>query len=90
MKSAQVVGRVVSTRKVEALAGVTLLLLKRTSWDNEPLDDYIVAADAVGAGAGEHVFFVEARDASIAVKTNPPVDAAIVGIIDGVDLGDSC
>jgi len=88
VKSAHVVGRIVATRKIEALTGVTLLLLKRSTWDNKPLNDYIVAADAVGAGAGEHVFFVEARDASIAVKTNPPVDAAVVGIIDGVDLED--
>ncbi|MBN1355540.1 EutN/CcmL family microcompartment protein [bacterium] len=86
MKSAVVIGRIMATRKVESLTGVKLLLLRRTGWDGTPMKEVLVAADAVGAGAGEHVFFVEARDASIAVQTNPPIDAAIVGIIDGADF----
>ena len=53
----------------------------------------MVAGDTVGAGAGETVFFVAAREAIVAFENwesqtavntpPPPVDAAIVGIIDG-------
>ena len=48
--------------------------------------------DAVGAGAGEFVFYVKSREAALALsKENklseiPPVDAAVMGIIDGVEL----
>ena len=55
-----------------------------------------MAGDTVGAGAGETVFFVASREAIVAfedwegetaVNTPlPPVDAAIVGIIDGKNM----
>ena len=90
MKPALVIGRVVATQKVKSLEGVKMLLLEQTTWDGVPMGKILVAADAVGAGAGEHVFYVESRDASIAVNSKPPIDAAIVGIIDGVDLESSC
>jgi microcompartment protein CcmK/EutM len=47
------------------------------------LGDPIVAADAVGAGASEKVFWVASREAAVAFKDLPPVDAAIVGIVEG-------
>ena len=42
-----------------------------------------MAADAVGAGSSEKVFWVASRDAAVAFKDAPPVDAAVVGIVDG-------
>ena len=86
MKPARVIGRVVATCKVDSLKGIKLLFLQETDWKGAAKDGYIIAADTVGAGAGEDVFFVESRDASIAVHSNPPVDAAVVGIIDGRDM----
>ncbi len=89
MRSARIIGRVVATRKDPGLHGVKLLVLRKTDWHGTDTKEYLIAADAVGSGAGEHVFYVEARDASIAINKNPPVDAAIVGIIDGVDFEES-
>ena len=86
MKSGRIIGRVMATRKVPSLKGVKLLLVAETDWQGRDTGKYLVAADAVGAGAGEWIFFVQSRDASIAVSTNPPIDAAIVGIIDGTDI----
>ncbi len=86
MKPARVVGRVMATRKDESLIGQRLLVLRLTDWNGCESSEEIVAVDAVGSGAGEFVFFVESRDASVALSSNPPVDAAIVGIIDGVAL----
>ncbi len=93
MQQAQVVGRVVATQKYETLEGVKLLLIQPLSWDATPKGDPIVAADTVGAGANEKVFWVAARDAAVAfggtsLKDTPPIDAAIVGIVDGVNLQD--
>jgi ethanolamine utilization protein EutN len=48
-----------------------------------------VAADAVGAGVGEEVFFVRGKEASFPFHpTEPPVDAGIVGIVDYWDYAD--
>jgi len=75
----------------------TMLLIQPLDWDTDkPAGEPLVAADCVGAGAGETVFFVAAREALIAfegwegetsVKPGlPPVDAAILGIIDGKQI----
>ena len=74
--------------------GKTLLLIQPLDWETDkPSGEPLVAGDTVGAGAGETVFFVASREAIVAfedwegtaaVNTPlPPVDAAIVGIIDG-------
>lgn len=91
MQAGLVVGRVTASRKVETLKGLKLLLLQPTTWEKEPNGDAIVAADCVGAGAGEFVFWVAAKEAAFALggknlSEAPPVDAAILGIIDGVNL----
>jgi len=93
MQAARIVGRVVASRKYETLEGVKLLLIQPMTWDRRDAGDPIVAADTVGAGGGEFVFWVAARDAAVAfggtsLKDTPPVDAAIVGIVDGVNLQD--
>ncbi len=93
MQQAQVIGRVVATQKYETLEGMRLLLIQPLSWDKSPKGDPIVAADVVGAGASEFVFWVASREAAMAfggtsLKDTPPIDAAIVGIVDGVNLQD--
>jgi len=88
MHPAKVMGRVVATQKEENLPGVKLILLQPTDWEGNPAGDYLVAADAVSAGYDEFVFYVESREAAVAFPKVPPVDASIVGIIDGVELDD--
>ena len=68
------------------MGGKKLLLLQPTDWRKQPQGDPLVAVDAVGAGAGEFVFYVSAREAAMAFEDLPPVDAAVLGIIDGVQL----
>lgn len=46
-----------------------------------------MAVDAVGAGVGEHVFFVRGREACFPfLPAETPVDACVVGIVDRWDL----
>jgi microcompartment protein CcmK/EutM len=55
--------------------------------DREPAGRTLVAADAVGAGVGEHVFFVRGKEAAFPFYPDePPVDACVVGIADRWDL----
>jgi len=88
MQLARVIGDVVMTRKDESLAGITLLIVQPLTPEGEPAGRPLVAVDAVGAGAGEEVFFVRGKEASFPFyPAEPPVDAGIVGIVDRWDLG---
>ena len=88
MQLARVIGDVVMTRKDEALAGLTLLIVQPLTPDRQPVGRPLVAVDAVGAGVGEEVFFVRGKEASFPFHpAEPPVDAGIVGIVDRWDLG---
>ena len=93
MQAAKVIGRVVASHKYESLEGSRLLLIQPMTWEKEPKGDPIVAVDTVGSGAHEFVFWVAAREAAVAMggtslADTPPVDAAVVGILDGVNLQD--
>lgn len=84
MKLAQVIGRVFCSRQDPKMEGKRLLLLQPLGWeDGKPRGRPLVAADVVGTGASEKVFFVAAREAAVAFEDLPPVDAAVVGIVEG-------
>jgi microcompartment protein CcmK/EutM len=88
MQLAKVIGDVVATRKDESLLGAKLLVVQPIAADGQPVGRPLVAIDAVGAGAGEHVFFVRGKEASFPFfPGTPPVDAGIVGIVDHWDVG---
>jgi microcompartment protein CcmK/EutM len=87
MHLARVIGNVVVTRKDEQLTGIKLLIVQPLTADREPTGRTLVAADAVGAGVGEIVFFVRGKEASFPYyPVEAPVDAGIVGIVDHWDL----
>lgn len=90
MQLARVVGEVVSTMKDENLAGLTLLVLQPIAAGGEDAGRTLVALDSVGAGVGEHVFFVRGREAAFPFyPAEPPTDAAVIGIVDRWDVEDS-
>ena len=83
MQLARVVGNVVTTRKDDNLVGLKLLVVQPLTPDRRPVGKPLVAADAVGAGVGDEVFFVRGREAAFPFyPVEAPVDAGIVGIVD--------
>jgi ethanolamine utilization protein EutN len=88
MLLARVVGTVVATQKHKAFTGAKLLLVQPTNVDDTPRGPTLLAIDGVGAGIHEKVLIVlEGRAAGEALgKTGAPVDAAIIGIVDEVDV----
>lgn len=83
----KVIGNVWATRKESALNGLKLMVVQRLeAQTNQGLDTF-VAVDCVGAGTDEKVLIVTGSSARKALD-NPlsPVDAAIVGIIDEVQI----
>jgi len=88
MQLGRVIGTVVLTIKNEALDSVKLLLVQPMSSSREAIGRVIVAADSVGAGVGEDVFFVRGKEASFPFyPTEVPADAGIVGIVDHWHVG---
>ena len=85
---AQVLGTVVSTRKDAALMSLKLLLCREVDAAFQPTGNYVVAADAVGAGTGELVLVAAGSSARLTeVSKDKPVDAVICGIVDAVESG---
>ena len=88
MQLGRVIGDVVATRKDLHFEGVKLLLVQPLTADGGAAGRPLVAVDSVGAGVGEHVFFVRGKEASFPFYPGqPPIDAGIVGIVDHWDLG---
>ena len=84
---ARVVGTVVATRKDPRLEGKKLLVLKPVSPDGKDEAGYVVAVDTVSAGYRERVIAVSGSSARMAAECKDrPVDAAIIGIVDSVEL----
>jgi len=86
---AKVVGTVVATRKDERLVSSKLLVARPIDPSGKSEGNYLVAVDTVDAGVGETVLVVSGSSARMAAGMKDcPVDAAVVGIIDHVDLSE--
>jgi ethanolamine utilization protein EutN len=90
MQIARVVGTVVATQKNRTLHGAKLLLVQPLTLDDQPRGTTLLAVDSVGAGIGEKVLVViEGRAAGDALgRKAAAVDAAIVGIVDAVEVSE--
>ena len=87
MKLARVSGTVVSTINSPVFDGRRLLICDLLDSAGAETGGYIIAVDAVGAGAGEMVLVLdEGTGARQIVGMDPaPIRAVVVGIVDTVD-----
>jgi microcompartment protein CcmK/EutM len=86
MRMGRVIGTVVATRKDPSLEGVKLLVLENLGPDMEPEGGYVVAVDAVGAGAREVVLYASGSSArQTSLTRDRPVDAVIMAILDSFE-----
>ena len=89
MLLAKVVGTVVATRKDPRLVSSKLLIARPIDPRGKSEGNYLVAIDTVDAGVGETVLIVSGSSARMAAGLKDcPVDAAVVGIIDTVDINE--
>jgi ethanolamine utilization protein EutN len=92
----RVIGTCVATRRAAGLEGVKLLVVQPLDHLGKPTTTAEVAVDTVRAGSGEHVYLVGSREAALALAREDaagpddgsfvPVDSAIVGIVDEVQV----
>ena len=86
----KVVGTLWSTKKTQNLESLRFLIIHPLNLNKDPLTDVVVAADVLGAGAGEYVMVAYGRAARLAVgDENCSIEAAVTGIIDRIDLDES-
>lgn len=90
---AEVIGQIVATKKEESMNGKKLLLLRPQLVDEKDPSKFrngtntVVAVDTVGAGEGDLIMFCQGSSARQAQGLRKvPVDAAVVAIVDSVDV----
>jgi microcompartment protein CcmK/EutM len=90
---ARVTGSVVATQKTASMTGRKLLTVEPLRVDPEKRDRLVttgrtfVVVDTVGAGQGEMVLIVQGSSARLTPETEKlPIDAAIIGIVDSVNV----
>jgi ethanolamine utilization protein EutN len=90
---ARVTGSVVATQKIASITGRKLLTVEPLRVDPTKRDRLVstgrtfVVVDTVGAGQGEMVLIVQGSSARFTPENEKlPIDAAIVGIVDSVNV----
>jgi ethanolamine utilization protein EutN len=86
----RVIGDVVATQKAASHEGLKLLVVQPLNLDGSDRGEAVLAVDAVDAGVGERVLLsTEGFSAMTSVgRPNSPIDSAVIGVIDSVDLID--
>lgn len=84
MKVGRVVGTVVATIEAPVFQGRKLLVCDLLDASGRPEGGYIIAADTVGAGAGETVLIIDEGNSARQVvgMAVAPIRAIVVGIVD--------
>lgn len=86
----RVLGEVIASHKHASYEGLAVLLVQPVNLDGTKRGSAMVAVDSVGAGKGQTVLLApEGFCAMSAVdRMQSPIDAAVLGIVDHVDLAD--
>lgn len=83
----QVIGTVVATQKAKGLEGTHLKVVQPLDHKRQKVGPPEVAVDTVSASVNTLVYLVGSREAALACDPwFVPVDSAIVGIVDEVDV----
>jgi ethanolamine utilization protein EutN len=83
----RVVGRVWATAKNASLEGQRMLVIQPLTPELRNTGKRLICLDTTGAGAGEIIYWVRGREASIALlPAEPPIDTTVVGIVDTIHL----
>lgn len=89
MLIARVIGELVSTEKHTSHVGLSALVVQPLELDGSNRGNAVIAMDGIGVGIGEIVLLTtEGFSAMTSVnRPNSPIDMAVIGVIDLVELG---
>jgi ethanolamine utilization protein EutN len=81
----KVIGTIWATRKYETLKNYKMQFVQPLNAEQKKTGEPIIAVDTIGAGPGEIIYYITAREAVIPLDVDmAPVDASIVGIVDSI------
>ncbi len=84
-----VIGSVWATKKADGIEGQKLLVVEILQGNRQKGETLLVAADVIGAGIGDQVLICLGNPARLIIGQGAvPIDAAVVGIIDSLDIPD--
>ena len=86
MRLGEVCGKVWATKKLSALEGCRFALLKLLDDDAKLRQELLFAVDHIGSGVGDTVLVAQYGAARVALGENLPIDAAIIGIVDSIEM----
>ena len=87
MQLGKIVGRVWATCKDPNLEGQRLLIVQPVTADLQAAGKQLVCLDAVGAGAGELIYWCRGKEASFPfLPAEVPTEATVVGIVDRISV----
>lgn len=90
MNFARVIGTVWATAKDPTVRGITFRIILPEDDAGRPTGAPLVAAAKVSVRDGDRVFFVRSREAAKAFPGKfAPLDAAILGIVDDLQVDDA-
>lgn len=85
MRLGRIIGKVWATRKDPSLHSVKLYFMQPLDYHQQSEGTPVIAADAIGAGEGEVVFWVGGGEATLAFPDRIiSSDVSIVGIVDSM------
>jgi len=87
MKLGRIVGKVWATKKDPQLEGVKLYIMQPINEKLDPVGRPLIAADTVGAGYHDIIYWVSGREATFGFPDKKiPSDVTIIGIVDDTQL----
>ena len=86
----RVLGEVVATRKHSSHERRKILLVQPVHPDDTDRGEPVLALDAVDAGVGDRVLVVQEGFAAMSAvgRRQSPIDMAIIGVIDSVEMNE--
>lgn len=77
-----------ASHKDEGLEGASLRIVQPVNHDRSSAGTLLVAVDNIAAREGDLVYLVKGKEACIPWKRHDlaPIDAAIVGLVEGMNL----
>jgi ethanolamine utilization protein EutN len=85
----RVIGNVVSTAKLEFLAGHKILMVRPVDPEGNEAGSVTLALDSVQAGEGDTVLIIDEGNSArmIVGDSMAPIRTVVVGIVDRVEIG---
>lgn len=80
-------GTVVASHKIDELHGATFRVVEPVDEHGQATASLMVAVDNIASREGDLVYLVKGKEAIMPWRSEMvPIDAAIVALVDGVDL----